>query len=680
MKKWIAMILAAVLLLSCCGCGEKAAEETIPQDVEAVQEATEAAAAEAATEALDEFAHINELEPVNGVYQIVSEKGLANMAQHPDGKFKLLCDIDLGGASWTPVGTQDKPFTGKLDGDEFTISNFRLDTPDADGNLGFLGVNQGEVVYLNLADVQIVPNTQTSCLGGIAARNEGSLEGVTVTGTMAEGQFAPQAVVGGAVGVNTGTVRNNCVAAVDMKLNVPADMTLGGIAGKCEDGKLAYSDAAGRMELTGNGKAGLLVGAATAKAEVDSCKYAGAMNTLGGEFYNVLIAESEEGFVAANCLYRDNTNSDEFLTAESMALRTEAVEYMRAMAEVIWTVPEVYNYTCSDGNAYCSQMFLPTDIMQGLPYTHKQGSLERLQYVQDENGCVQSWINGIGYDGFDMYMGNDCSGAVYWAWARVASSFEFQWTWGMLPSTDMGVLPVGDYDAYVEQTTDVHESIPVVEANGEERILEAYAKLNKGDAIVAYYTGGNHARLCSAGAVVFRDAEGKIDPVASYITSIEQGAARSMNPYITTWRVDYKYTFAQLYEKYYLPVTVQELVDGKSETPAAQMVSGGEGKLGLFTGTVESNYRINCVTIDVKDAEGNDFWNHSIFAGVSKYDTEGTDLPMRRVIREFDMAQFSPVLQNVTFEKGASYSYTITVLLSSGDTFTLTESSFVNGQ
>lgn len=675
MKKWIAMLLVMVLLLSCCGCGEETPEETLEetQAPEQIQE-TEAAP----TEAPDEFSHINELEPVNGVYQIVSEKGLANMAQHPDGSFKLLCDIDLGGASWVPVGTQEQPFTGKLDGDGFTISNFRLDTPDANGNLGFLGVNQGEVVSLNLAQVQIVPNAQTACLGGFVAKNEGKIETVTVAGAMTQGQFAPKAVAGGFVGINTGSVRNNCVAAVDMSLEVPEDVTLGGLAGRCEGGKLAYSDAAGRMELTGKGVVGLLVGSAAAQAELDSCKFAGAMNTLDGQFYHVLIAESEESVVAANCLCRDNSNSDEFLSAESLALRTEAVDHMRAMGEVIWTVPEVYNYVCSDGNPYCSQMFLPTDVMQGLPYTHKQGSLERLQYVQDENGCVQPWVSGIGYDGFDIYMGNDCSGAVYWAWARVASSFEFQWTWGMVPSANMGVIPVGDYEAYLEQDTPYPETIPIVEATGEERLYEAYAKLNKGDAIVAYYTGGNHARLCSAGAVVFRDAEGKIDPQSSYVTTHEQGAARSLNPYITTWRLDYKYTFAELYAKYYIPITVQELIDGVSETPAAKMVDGGEGKLGLFTGIVESNYRINSVTLDITDADGGEFWNHTIFAGVGKFDVEGTDLAMRRVIREFDMAAFSTLLQDVAFQKGGSYHGTVTVLLSSSDEITVSEFDFVN--
>lgn len=679
MKKWIAMFLVTVLLLSCCGCGEKAPEEAQPQISEETQapEQTESAP----TQPAEDFSHINELEPENGVYQIVSAEGLANMAQHPDAKFKLLCDVDLGGASWTGVGTRQKPFTGKLDGDGFTISNFRLDTPDADGNLGFFGVMQGEVLSLNLADVSIVPNSQTVCVGGIAANNAGKIESSTITGTMNQGQLAPNAVVGGGVGINTGSVRNNCVAAVDITWQAGADVTIGGLAGRCEGGKLAYSDAAGRMEITGEGtQIGLLAGVATAQAEFDSCKFSGSMNTLNGRMFQTLVASSDDTVVSSNCLCRDNSNSDEFVSAESMALRTEAVDYMRAMGEVIWTVPQVYSYTCSDGNPYCSQMFLPTDVMQGLPYTHKQGSLERLQYLQDENGCIQTWLNPIGYDGFDMYLGNDCSGAVYWSWARIASSFEFQWTWGMVPSANMGVLPLGDYEAYLEQDTPYPETIPIVEATGEERMYESYAKLNKGDAIVAYYTGGNHARLCSAGAVVFRDAEGKIDPQSSYVTTHEQGAARSLNPYISTWRLDHKYTFAEIFEKYYVPVTVQELIDGKSEAPTVEMVEGGEGKLGLFTGIVRSNYRINSVTLEITDAQGGEFWDHIIFPGVSKFEVEGSDLPMRRVIREFDMAQFSPALQDVAFEKGESYSYTVTVLLSSGDEFTLTQGSFVNGQ
>ena len=58
-----------------------------------------------------------------------------------DGHHKLGQDIDLGGMEWTPLGTEDAPFTGSLDGQGFTISNFKITQPGK--YLGLFGVAQG---------------------------------------------------------------------------------------------------------------------------------------------------------------------------------------------------------------------------------------------------------------------------------------------------------------------------------------------------------------------------------------------------------------------------------------------------------------------------------------------------------------------------------------------------------
>ena len=94
MKKLLALILIGAMLMSFWGCGEKEESglELPPKEEETIN-----------------FDEINELEPENGVYRVHSIDGLLNMAKHLDGKFELLRDIDLGGATWVPIGTKAAP-------------------------------------------------------------------------------------------------------------------------------------------------------------------------------------------------------------------------------------------------------------------------------------------------------------------------------------------------------------------------------------------------------------------------------------------------------------------------------------------------------------------------------------------------------------------------------------------
>jgi len=140
MKKLLCLILAVFLLIACCACGAAPAaeNETTPADIQPESPETPA------DEVVDPFAGINEFEPdEDGNYQIFTAEGLMNVANHLDGSFILLQDIDLGGIDWVPVGTKSAPFTGKFNGNNYTISNFTITQNTADGDMGMFGVNAG---------------------------------------------------------------------------------------------------------------------------------------------------------------------------------------------------------------------------------------------------------------------------------------------------------------------------------------------------------------------------------------------------------------------------------------------------------------------------------------------------------------------------------------------------------
>ena len=91
------------------------------------------------------------------------------------GEYALDADIDLGGRDWTPLGSDDAPFCGVLDGCGHTISNFCITKTDGAGNTGIFGVNAGTVQDVTFKNVRLSPKIVGSAnVGLLAGRNDGS--------------------------------------------------------------------------------------------------------------------------------------------------------------------------------------------------------------------------------------------------------------------------------------------------------------------------------------------------------------------------------------------------------------------------------------------------------------------------------------------------------------------------
>lgn len=114
-------------------------------------------------------------------YQISSAGELANLAKMVSGGetyestyFELTADIDLGGKEWTPIGTKDSQFAGKLFGNGNTISNLTVGGGD---NRGLFSYSSGEIKNLYLEKIDI---TTTMNAGGVCAFNSVTIEGCGV--------------------------------------------------------------------------------------------------------------------------------------------------------------------------------------------------------------------------------------------------------------------------------------------------------------------------------------------------------------------------------------------------------------------------------------------------------------------------------------------------------------------
>ena len=113
MKRFFSVLMLIAILLSCCACAKKAEPEASTAPI--VQDALKMSPEEL-------YGHIDQTQPVDGVYKIWSIKGVEQLAKTPNATFEVLCHIDLEGATLAPV----PEFTGEIIGGNWTIKNFTV--------------------------------------------------------------------------------------------------------------------------------------------------------------------------------------------------------------------------------------------------------------------------------------------------------------------------------------------------------------------------------------------------------------------------------------------------------------------------------------------------------------------------------------------------------------------------
>ena len=212
-------------------------------------------------------------------------------------------------------------------------------------------------------------------------------------------------------------------------------------------------------------------------------------------------------------------------------------------------------------------------------------------------------------------------------------------------------------------------------------MYEAYAQLKKGDFYLYMMPNlGGHVRMAAENAVVVRDQNGLIDPVYSYVTSHEQGwtTQDSIEMTFTSCRAGHKYSFANMLYDGSLPLTFEELQTGEMEPATAELVGGQDGKMGMCTGTVKTNYHMEYVDLVVTDSTGAEVLNHRYFTNVSRAGDYSSTVN-KRMVTEFNLGRFIGPLSQQQFEMGETYSYTISAYISPGDTFVLRQDSFTYG-
>ena len=588
-QKLVALLLSVCMLLGLlAGCDGSSAQSTPTTEPQQTTEVTEAT-----------------LPPLEGTMELSTAADLQAMASNPVKTYVLKQDIDMAGAEWTGIAG----FRSVFEGNGHTISNVTIVAADGAADLGFFAdiTAEGEVKDLNLANVTIdASKSSAKNIGTIAGISAGKITNCTATGIITDTREDAMSV-----GALVGTAAAGSTVEGGTKLSVTDDAGVYTTEGLAADVKLFVADHE-------NVKRGL-VGTAT-----------GA--TVTG-------------------LWRDRFYSSERNSDVLKERQQIAVDYMHAMGTVQWTVPEPIKFSADTETSVHNQLFEPGVVYTGIPYTHPMGSLERFLYCFDENNQLSDWAvelhkqEASTTDGFGLsaYMGNDCSGAVDWAWLRISSSDTFRrgvlpkTTDGLLPSKGNaktnGIYPVGqlegdtfDLEDGAYETGQYSFSKDIVELNGVDVILEAYAMARKADAVV-YRTTAGHVRLLVADPMVVRNADGSIDALQSYMITDEQGDGlyeRKNYGTYSSWRINYRYTFDVLLNgsskenkvdrqteagsgKAYLPITIRALREENVAERAVNVypAAGTSEIKGPERGNFSATYRILSTHLVIKDLAGN---------------------------------------------------------------------------
>lgn len=146
---------------------------------------------------------------------------------------KLAADITLPeDYVWSPIGTDNNPYTGWFDGANFTITNLTVNNT-SDGYVGFVGAMTGMVSNLKLENVSI----NGKYAGGVAGKVSGYSS--LVSNCIVEGKVTGTICVGGIVGTSNAGRVNGCINNADVELKNPTasyNCSAGGVIGSMSNG------------------------------------------------------------------------------------------------------------------------------------------------------------------------------------------------------------------------------------------------------------------------------------------------------------------------------------------------------------------------------------------------------------------------------------------------------------
>lgn len=201
---------------------------------------------------------------------------------------KLLYDIELNDQEWTPIGTDEMPFMGSVDGNGHAVTGLKV-TKDGDYAGLFGAINSmAQKTVVNLTVKGSIKGSFTYA-GGIAALASGTdFTGCTSLVEIQNGK--EEANSGGIAGKVVRSTFVSCENEADIS-STPADTYVGGIVARSDS---EIRDCSNKGNITGGGYIGGLVGYLSASGAdktiaVENCANTGTITVEEGEYVGGII-------------------------------------------------------------------------------------------------------------------------------------------------------------------------------------------------------------------------------------------------------------------------------------------------------------------------------------------------------------------------------------------------------
>ena len=179
-------------------------------------------------------------------YIITNAEEMNAVRNNLNAHYKLGNNIDLSSIEeWEPIGNNTYPFTGSLDGQEYSITGLTIATRESNEYNGLFGYSKGDFKNIVLDGFNIIAGNYTGALVGYTS---GKIDNVTVQNSNITGKEK----TGGIVGHKTNDLKNSV-----SKATVIGTSYTGGLVGYASGAtELNYST--GTVTSTGNRVGGLV--------------------------------------------------------------------------------------------------------------------------------------------------------------------------------------------------------------------------------------------------------------------------------------------------------------------------------------------------------------------------------------------------------------------------------------
>ncbi|KHD37442.1 hypothetical protein NL50_04505 [Clostridium acetobutylicum] len=209
-------------------------------------------------------------------YIISTVQQLENINYNLAADYKLENDIDLSGVNWTPLGNNNVPFTGILDGNGHAIKNLSMNRLGLELNGLFGSISSATIKNLTLSNINMIGGKHVGAIAG------------NVTGT---------------------STIDNCSSdgVIETSINGTADSYIGGLVG--QGNKLNISNSNSSVVITASGsRIGGLVGELT--GNITNSYVSGNITSKSGDYTGgiagVLVGDLTESYTTNNISSQGN--------------------------------------------------------------------------------------------------------------------------------------------------------------------------------------------------------------------------------------------------------------------------------------------------------------------------------------------------------------------------------------